>query len=268
MTGDILSPERIFFPESEVNGMKKRIFTVCAVIFWLAVWQAAAMLIDKSLLLASPVEVIQRLVSLIPEEEFLSSILFTLTKIMLGFLAGTLTGTVFAVLAGKLTFFERLFSPLITAVKAVPVASFTILALIWISSADLSILITFLIAVPVVYSNIFEGIRAFDPKLTVMADVFRISPFKRFVGIYLSQIMPYFRSAVKLAIGLCWKSGVAAEVIGTPKGSIGRMLYNSKVYLETADLFAWTLVIIILSLITEKLFLLLTDIAVKRIEKL
>ncbi|MBR5088657.1 MAG: nitrate ABC transporter permease, partial [Ruminiclostridium sp.] len=139
----------MIFKEIEVNGMKKRIFTVCAVIFWLAVWQAAAMLIDKSLLLASPVEVIQRLVSLIPEEEFLSSILFTLTKIMLGFLAGTVTGTVFAVLAGKLTFFERLFSPLITAVKAVPVASFTILALIWISSADLSILITFLIAVPV-----------------------------------------------------------------------------------------------------------------------
>lgn len=247
---------------------KKRLFTLCAVIFWIALWQAAAMIVGKSLLLASPVEVVERLFTLIPEEIFLRSVLFTLGKIMFGFLLGTVTGTFFAVLAGKYVFFERLFSPLITAVKAVPVASFTILALIWISSADLSVLITFLIAVPVVYSNIFEGIRSFDPKLTVMADVFRIPPFRRFVGIYLSQIMPYFRSAVKLAVGLCWKSGVAAEVIGTPKGSIGEKLYNSKVYLETADLFAWTLVIIILSLITEKLILLIVDIAVKRIEKL
>ncbi|MBP3855027.1 MAG: ABC transporter permease subunit [Ruminiclostridium sp.] len=248
--------------------MKRKVLTACSVVFWLIVWQAAAMLVGKSLLLASPVEVVQRLISLIPRQEFLSGVLFTLSKIMLGFLSGMVTGILFAVLAGRSQFFERLFMPLIATVKAIPVASFTILALIWISSADLSILITFLIAVPVVYSNIYEGIRAFDPKLTVMADVFGIPPFRRFVGIYLSQIMPYFRSAVKLAVGLCWKSGIAAEVIGTPKGSIGRMLYDSKIYLETADLFAWTLVVIVLSLITEKLFLLLVDIAVKRIEKL
>jgi NitT/TauT family transport system permease protein len=255
--------------EVKLSGKaKKRIFTVIAVIFWLGVWQAAAMLIGKSLILASPVEVVERLFTLVPEADFFPGVLFTLSKIMLGFLLGTVTGVVFAILAGKLVFFERLFSPLIAAVKAVPVASFTILALIWITSANLSILITFLIAVPVVYSNVFEGIRSFDPKLSEMARIFRVSPFRRFVGIYLSQIMPYFRSAVKLAVGLCWKSGVAAEVIGTPKGSIGEKLYSSKVYLETADLFAWTLVIIILSLITEKLILLIVDIAAKRIEKL
>ena len=248
--------------------MKKKLYSVFAAVFWIAVWQAAAMLVGKSLLLASPVEVVQRLVTLIPEKTFLSSILFSLGRIMLGFLLGTAAGILLAVLAGKFTFFEQLFAPLLTTVKAIPVASFTILALIWISSSNLSVLITFLIALPVMYSNIFEGIRSFDPKLTVMAEVFRVPVFKRFVGIYLSQIMPYFRSAVKLAVGLCWKSGVAAEVIGTPKGSIGQMLYNSKVYLETADLFAWTLVIIILSLITEKLLLLVIDTAARRIGKL
>lgn len=248
--------------------MKKKLITAGAVVFWLAVWQIAAMAVGKSLLLASPVEVVQRLVTLIPEKTFLPSILFSLGRIMLGFALGTLTGVLFAVLAGKLVFFEKLFAPLISAVKAVPVASFTILALIWISSSELSVLITFLITVPVVYSNVFEGIRSFDRRLTEMADIFRVPPMKRFFGIYLSQIMPYFRSAVKLSVGLCWKSGVAAEVIGTPRGSIGQMLYNSKVYLETADLFAWTLVIIVLSIITEKLVLLLIDITAKRIEKL
>ena len=248
--------------------MKKRLITAGTAVFWILVWQAAAMLVGKSLLLASPTEVAQRLITLIPDGQFIASVLFSTGKIMLGFLSGTVIGLVFAVLAGRFVFFEKLFSPLITAVKAVPVASFTILALIWISSADLSVLITLLISVPVVYSNVFEGIRSFDPKLTVMADIFHIPPFRRFVGIYLSQIMPYFRSAVRLAVGLCWKSGVAAEVIGTPKGSIGEKLYNSKVYLETADLFAWTFIIIILSLITEKLLLLLIDLTVKRIEKL
>ena len=248
--------------------MKKRILTLGAIVFWLVLWQAAAMMLGKSLLLSSPVEVVERLFELVPDKNFVSGVLFTTGRIMLGFLLGTLTGVLFALLAGKFVFFERLFAPLITAVKAVPVASFTILARIWISSANLSVLITFLISVPVVYSNVFEGIRSFDPKLTVMADVFHIPPFKRFVGIYLSQIMPFFRSAIRLSIGLCWKSGVAAEVIGTPKGSIGEKLYSSKVYLETADLFAWTLVVIILSLITEKLILLIIDLIARRIEKL
>ena len=248
--------------------MKKRLFAAGAVVFWLILWQLAAVLVGRSVLLASPVEVIIRLTELIPDKKFLESVLYTSGKILLGFLSGTVTGILFALLAGRFVFFEKLFAPLISAVKAVPVASFTILALIWISSADLSVLITFLISVPVVYSNISEGIRSFDRDLTVMADIFRISPFRRFVGIYLSQIMPYFRSAVRLSVGLCWKSGVAAEVIGIPKGSIGEKLYNSKVYLETADLFAWTLVIILLSIITEKIFLLLVDLAVKRIEKI
>ena len=251
-----------------MNRTKKKIFLVIAVIFWLAVWQVVSVIVGYKLILPSPIEVLIRMWELITGEGFLSTVLFSLGRIMLGFLLGTLTGIIFAVLAGRFDFFEMLFSPLIAAVKAVPVASFTILALIWISSSNLSVLVTFLIAVPIVYSNVFEGIRAFDPSLTVMADVFRVSPFKRFVGIYLSQIMPYFRSALKLSVGLCWKSGIAAEVIGTPKGSVGQMLYNSKVYLETADLFAWTLVIIIFSLITEKLILLMTDIAAKRISKL
>ncbi len=248
--------------------MKKRLIAVGAVLFWLVVWQLAAVAVNSSLLLASPIEVVQRLIELVPDKKFFGSVLFTTGRIMLGALLGTVTGIVFAVLAGRFIFFEKLFAPLITAVKAVPVASFTILALIWITSSGLSVLITFLIALPVVYSNIFEGIRALDPELTVMAEVFRIPLFKRFVGVYLSQMMPYFRSAVKLAVGLCWKSGVAAEVIGTPRGSIGEKLYASKIYLETADLFAWTLVVILLSLITEKLFILIIDLTAKRIEKL
>ncbi|MBQ9384586.1 MAG: ABC transporter permease subunit [Ruminiclostridium sp.] len=248
--------------------MKKRLTAIGAVLFWLVVWQLAAVAVNSSLLLASPVEVVRRLIELVPDMKFLGSVLFTTGRIMLGALLGTVTGIVFAVLAGRFVFFEKLFAPLITAVKAVPVASFTILALIWITSSGLSVLITFLIALPVVYSNIFEGIRALDPELTVMARVFRIPPFKRLVGIYFSQMMPYFRAAVKLAVGLCWKSGVAAEVIGTPRGSIGEKLYASKIYLETADLFAWTLVVILLSLVTEKLFIFIIDMAARRIGKL
>lgn len=248
--------------------MKNRLFSVISVLFWLLVWQIAAMVFDQKILLASPLAVAERLAELVPQFSFVKSIGFTLGRILLGFIAGVAAGTALATLSGKVSFIRQLLSPLVSAVKSIPVASFTILALIWISSENLSVLISFLIAVPIVYSNMLEGIDSLDPKLNEMAQIFEIPAGKRFVGIYLSQLLPYFRSASRLAMGLCWKSGVAAEVIGIPDGSIGEMLYMSKVYLETEDLFAWTFVIIVLSYLCEKLFGVLVDAAVRRVERM
>lgn len=248
--------------------MKKKLIAAGAVIFWLAVWELAAVLVGKSVLLASPFEVVRRLAALIPESGFWQSVFFTAGRVLLGFFLGTAVGVLFAAAAGKLPWAERLLAPLISCVKSIPVASFTILALIWISSRNLSVLVSFLIAVPIVYSNLLEGIRSLDRGLSEMAELFRIPPLRRLVGVYLSQLLPYFRSAARLAIGLCWKSGVAAEVIGVPNGSIGERLYSSKIYLETADLFAWTIVVILVSLLCEKLFLLLVNLTARRIEKM
>lgn len=248
--------------------MKKHLKNLLFVLFWLAVWQIGAMLLDQKILLASPLAVAERLIQLIPQGEFWASAAFSAGRILLGFALGLCTGTLLAVLAGNFGIVKSLLSPLVSAMKSIPVASFTILALIWVSSKDLAVLITVLIAIPIVYSNVLEGIENLDPKLHEMAELFNIPPHKRFVGVYLSQVLPYFRSAAGLAMGLCWKSGVAAEVIGIPDGSIGERLYMSKVYLETEDLFAWTVVIILLSYLCEKLFMLLMNALVKRVERM
>lgn len=144
-------------------------------------------------------------------------------------------------------------------------ASITVLALIWVTSRNLSVLISFLITLPVVYSGMLEGIENLDPGLTEMARLFRVPAVRRFTGVYLSQLLPYFRNAARLSIGLSWKSGTAAELIGIPGGSIGEKLYSAKIYLETADLFAWTIAVILLSWLSEKVFLLLVDIAVRAV---
>lgn len=251
--------------KSKVNNI---IITVLCVVFWLAAWQLLSMKLDSKILLVSPLEVLKRLVRLVGEKDFWNSILFSMGRILLGFALGLVCGCVLALLSGKVKLIRRLFAPLVSAMKSVPVASFTILALIWVGSKNLSVFVSFVISVPIVCSNMLEGIDNLDPKLKEMARIFRISPLKRFSGVYLSQLLPYFRSASRLAMGLCWKSGVAAEVIGLPNNSIGEKLYESKVYLETADLFAWTLVIIVLSFICEKLFLLLVDILRRKIERM
>ena len=250
------------------SRVKKIVYTAAAVLFWLVIWQIAALKLDSSIILVSPVDAVKRLCSLAAGGAFWRSILFSAGRVLLGFALGLAAGTVLALVSAKVKLVRVLFSPLISAMKSIPVASFTILALIWIGSKNLSVLVSFLICVPIVCANMLEGMDSLDPKLGEMADVFRIPPWRRFVGVYLSQLLPFFRSACRLAIGLCWKSGIAAEVIGIPNGSIGEQLYDSKVYLETADLFAWTITVILLSWLCEKIFMLIVDLLKKRVEKM
>lgn len=251
-----------------MGKVKKAFITGAGVLFWLIIWQIAAVRLNSRILLVSPVEVVKRLVELAPTGEFWRSVTFSAARILLGFALGLTCGCGLALAAGKLRFIRTLFSPLISVMKSIPVASFTILALIWIGSKDLSVLVAFLICVPIVYSNMLEGIDSLDPKLGEMSKVFEIPVWRRFVGVYLSQLLPYFRAASRLAIGLCWKSGAAAEVIGIPDGSIGEKLFEAKVYLETADLFAWTLTVILLSWLCEKLFTGITALLQQRIERM
>jgi len=143
--------------------------------------------------------------------------------------------------------------------QAMPVASFIILALIWIKSKNLSVLTSFMMVMPIIYANIYQGLDSADVKLLEMAKVFRIGRWRKIKAIYLPAILPHFAAAISVGVGLCWKAGIAAEVIGIPSGSIGQKLYEAKLYLMTKELFAWTAVIIIISIVFEKLVMLLVN---------
>ena len=236
-----------------------------AVLFWLLVWQLAAMALDRqltvNLLLPSPVSALLRLGEMALTAAFWRSVGWSSLRIIGGFLCSCLAATLLAVPASRWKRVRELLTPLVAAVKAVPVASFIILALVWLSSRSLSFFIAFLMVFPPVYLNVLEGIGQADGKLLEMARVFRVPLWRQIRGIYVPAVLPYFRTAVSLGLGLCWKAGIAAEVIGLPTGSLGENLYNVKVYFMTADLFAWTAVIVVVSVVFEKLFLKLIDTA-------
>lgn len=228
---------------------------IWAVLFWLIVWQLFSVWIDSDILLVSPITVLLRLGQLACTKAFWKTIFFTLSRIASGFLLAVLAGSVLAGLSSRYRCVFELIAPLMLTVKSVPVASFIILALIWFSSRNLSILISFLMVLPIIYTNVLSGIRSVDRALLEMAEVFRIPRLRVVRFIYLPQIMPFFYSACSVSLGLAWKAGVAAEVIGIPKGSVGEQMQQAKVYLDTPDLFAWTLVVVVLSLVFEKIML-------------
>lgn len=225
------------------------------ILFWLVVWQAAAWLIHNDIILVGPLEAFISLAELIPAGEFWLSIAHSFAKISAGFLAGFLGGILLGSSAYRFSLLQEFLEPVMNLLKSIPVASFVILALIWAGSEHLAVLIAFLVVLPMIYVNTLSGLNSTDPKLLEMAAVFCISPWKKLRFIYFPALLPYLINGCRISLGMCWKSGVAAEVIGLPTHSIGEHLYMSKIYLETADLFAWTFVIIVISSAFEKLFL-------------
>lgn len=160
-------------------------------------------------------------------------------------------------LAARVALVKELLGIPMAVIKSTPVASFIIIALIWISSKNLSIFISFLMVVPIIYTSTLKGIEEVDKSLLEMAKVFKVNRIKKIRYIYFPEVMPFFISAATVSLGLCWKAGIAAEVIGIPTGSIGERLYQAKIFLSTGELFAWTIVIIFISVIFEKVFLVL-----------
>lgn len=232
--------------------IRKYGFRILAICFWLFLWEIVSRLINQEILLVSPVNVLITLLQFIKTLSFWQTILFSFVRIVSGFFLAFIVGTILAVISYNSRIFKELFDPLFQVIKAIPVASFIILALVWIKVGNLSVLISFFMVVPIVYINVQQGLKSADEKLLQMARVFRIKKLQKIKAIYIPAILPHYISAISVGMGFAWKSGIAAEVIGVPAGSIGEKLYESKLYLMTNELFAWTVVIIVVSVVFEK----------------
>lgn len=237
------------------EGFKRYGLKLAVAVFWLLVWELLSLRIGEEIFLPSPGAVWSTLLELSATPDFWMTILYSSLRIITGFILAITAGILLAVFSYNSRIIRELISPAMRIIKAVPVASFIILVLLWVNKKNLSVIISFMMVLPLIYTSVVQGLQAADQKLLEMAKVFHLSPFKRITAVYLPAVLPYFISGVSVGIGFCWKSGIAAEVIGIPAGSIGERLYEAKLYLMTKELFAWTVVIIAISIVFEKVFL-------------
>ena len=236
------------------SAAKKVLKNILAFAFWIAVWQLAALKAGQELILPAPMTVLSTLLSLGAEPAFWASAGYSLLRVFGGFSAGIVLGTLLAAATSFSTVADALFSPMIRIIRATPVASFIILALLWIGKAWVPCFISMLMVLPVVWGNVCSAISQTDKTLLEMAKLYRFGKGKTLRYIFLPSVYPSWRAGCITALGLAWKAGVAAEVLCLPKLSIGTELYYSKIYLETPSLFAWTVVVILLSFLVEKGF--------------
>ena len=239
-----------------MKSRERRLLVNTAVLlFWVILWATAAKLVDREILLPSPLQVLQRLFVLMRTREYWTMITSSMLRVLAGIVGATVLGVFLALLTESCAPVKALVSPVMTLVKSTPVASFIILALVWIGRSILPAFISGLIVLPVVWANVSAGIAGRDPLLLEMARVYSLPRQTVLRRITLPSVLPHFRAALCSALGLGWKAGIAAEVLTVPRSSIGRMIYESKLYLETCSLFAWTLTVILLSLVIERLLL-------------
>ena len=230
----------------KINGLP-------ALVFWTVTWHIAAAALDNGLLLPGPVQVLQCLVRLAATAAFWQTVLVSLGRILLGVVWAVALGLILAVVAFRWRLVETLLEPAMTAVRATPVASFAILVLIWLDRDWVPVLICGLMVLPVIYGSVSGGLRTVDGQLLEMGKAYGFSSYKIMRYIYAPSVKPAFVSACMTGLGFAWKSGIAAEVIALPVFSVGTNLYNAKIYLESADLFAWTFTVILLSIALEAL---------------
>ncbi|MBQ3393646.1 MAG: ABC transporter permease subunit [Oscillospiraceae bacterium] len=226
-------------------------------LFWLGAWQLVSMYVGRELLVASPGRVFAILLSEIQTSLFWRTIFTSILRITAGFLLAVALAVPAAMLTSRFEIPRMLLSPVISIVRATPVASFILFLLIWCKNTHVPSIITFLMVFPIVWTAVTKGIDTMDRDLIEVGRVFRLDSWHMLKDIYAPQVAPFFMQSVITSLGLAWKSGIAAEVLCTPNYSIGKMIYNARVYLETPQLFAWTLTVIALSMLLEALIVFL-----------
>lgn len=236
------------------NNIFYKIFSlIFSLIFWIFVWEIVALVINEEIYLPSPFKTFEVLKGLVKMKIFWYTILTTILRVILGFLISCIIGSITGILCGLNRFMYELFHPLIVSVKSTPVMSFIMIALIWFKDDNVPIFICFLMCYPIIWTSVVEGMKQVDNKLLEMASLFKVNKNYVIKNIYMPSVLPYLTAGMMTALGLGWKVTVAAEFFSNQKLSIGTKLYDAKVYLESEMLFAWTIVVILLSFVFEYL---------------
>lgn len=239
---------------SIIRNSKTMLYKLSILMFWVLIWQMVYIKIGRDIYVPSPLNVLLRLKELLVLTSFWASVAHSMLRVAAGLLISMVVGGLLGILCSLNRLLHDLLQPMIIAIKSTPVVSFILVAIVWFPSSRIPVFICFLMCFPVIWTNVVSGFNSVDKKLLEMAQVYRVSLFNITKHIYLPSIKPYFFAACITCLGVGWKVSVAAEVLSHPRYGIGTQLYSSKVYLDSTDLFAWTLVIILLSIAFELLF--------------
>ncbi len=229
----------------------RRLFVV---LLWVVLWQLAYLLINRDIYFPSPLAVLESLFRLLTEQESWRIILWSTYRTLYAIAVSVVLGVVLGFAGGLSRTVHMLINPLMVVLKSTPVVSVIILAILWFRSSDVPIFAGVLMCQPLVFNATVAGVRGTDVKLIEMCRFYKVRRLEQLNSLYFPSAKPYISASVVSVIGICWKAVAAAEVLSMPRLSIGARLFHAKTGLDPALLFAWTILIILLSFIFETLY--------------
>lgn len=243
-----------------MNKKTKKLLGIITLIF---IWFIISVFVNNKILVPTPIEVAKRIGSLLTIKETYIAILFSLSRIVIGFLIGVILGVILSFLSFYNSFLSYIISPIIWIFKTIPVAALVVVLYICIDSSFLPIVVSSIVIIPIIYQNIITGLDCKDNNLLKLNYVYNIKFVKKIKMIIIPQILPYLLSAILLSSSIAVKSAVAAEIISIPKMSLGAELYYFKISLDQTSILAICTILIFISVFLKMLI----DFLLKRVIK-
>jgi len=229
------------------------LLTLISIISLIIIWKLISSIINSAIIFPSPESTVISLYKLVKTREFYLIILSSLERGIIGFILSFILGTAIGFAAGFNKIFNKLLEPFLVIIRSTPVMSIILIALIWFKANNVPIFASFLMSFPIICTNVIEGIHNIDIRLIQMAKIYKIKKWRIIGEIYFPSLMPFLIAAISTAFGIGWKVVIAAEVLSQPKYAIGTSLQLSKIYLNIDEVFAWTIIAILIGYIFEKL---------------
>lgn len=223
----------------------KLIFTAV----WVFIWYCVAEGIDNETLLPSPLNVVNCVMQIVTTNEFVNILFSSLERVVLSFIVSLVVSIIIAAVSSRYNIFKDFFSPIILILKSIPTMAFVIIILIWLDKNSAPFLIGVMISFPILYDTTLNAIKSVNKDLIKMADIYEVGAVRKIIYIYVPSVSFAIQGILSSTLSLILKVVVAGEIYGQPKYGIGASLQLEKMYLNTAGIFAWIVIIAVISIV-------------------
>lgn len=239
-------------------------FPVLGLGIFLLLWFVMSKIINLELILPTPYNTIKSLFFLLNHNEFWVAVSNTLANSLISYCYSLLAAFLLAILGHIIFYVQKILNPIISILRSIPTMAIILLLLIWFNSKIAPMIISALVVFPLLYSSFNNALKQVSIELIDMSNYYNVPKFRQITYLYIPSMMPTTLSAIQSTISLNLKVLIAAEVLAATKDSIGRMMQTAKLYLDTAELIAWTVVAIVLGALLESIIAFIKYIVVRR----
>ena len=225
-TGPDTSPKA---PETAVNAGARRsrrrslpdiLSIVVAALLFVGVWQGVVLLGGyQPFILPGPLLVAERFVTAWTDGVIVPHFLTTLSEVLLGLLVGGLAGILTGIVLARSRMASRLLSPYIVAAQATPILALAPLIALWFGTGLGSrLVICALICYFPIAVGTMVGIRSVDPRLVELGRSLRASRWQLLSRIEMPSALPQILGGLRVGVTLAVVGAIVAEWAGGDRG--------------------------------------------------